>query len=157
MAKFEKPYAQVRAGEKFNSREVGITHPDNGSFIKIADNGDIEISAGEGISIILHPQNKSITIIADSIKFMVKDRDAIRINNLILNTDATKYSEPTFVPSDPDEMKTLYGGTMDYVVETDRRKVIDPATKDRITWDEYIKLYNREPSWNGSFFEQVLL
>ncbi len=153
MAKFEKPYSQVRDGERFNLRELGLNHPDNKSFIKIADNGDVEISAGPGISIILHPHNRSITFVADSIKMLVRDHDGVKINDLILNTDATNYSEPTFLESDPVDMSYFYDGTVEFVQNLDNRKVVDPNTQSRIQWDEYVKLYKREPTWNGSYFE----
>lgn len=105
---FEKPYNQLAREESFGEREVGINHPDNSSFIKVADNGVIEISAGVGLSIILNPMNRSVTFVADSVKFLIRDKDSFKVNDLMLNLQATKYSEPTFIEKEPNERNFLY-------------------------------------------------
>lgn len=43
---------------KIQEKEVGLKHPNNNSFIKIKDNGTIEMFSGDGGGIRLHPDNK---------------------------------------------------------------------------------------------------
>lgn len=153
MSRFDQQYEQVRKEETFGPREVGISHPDNNSFVKIADNGDVEVSVGPGCAVILHPQDGSITFVASRVRFLIGDNGAFTINDLILNTDATNYAEPTFVERSMTDHTYLYDGTTNYVAEVDDREVRDPATGRVITWDEYVEEYNKEPEWNGSYFE----
>lgn len=104
-----------RNQEKFGLREVGLTHPDLSSFIKLADNGDIHIVAAEGLAIILHPQNKSITFVGDTVKFLTKEEDGLRWNKLSFNSQATKYTEPAFVSYVEDDYQNLYRGLDDFL------------------------------------------
>lgn len=101
--------------DKFGLREVGITHPDLPSFIKLADNGDIHIVAAEGLGIIMHPQNKSITMVGDSVRFLTKEEDGLRWNKLSFNYQATKYTEPAFVSYEDDDYQNLYRGLDDWL------------------------------------------
>lgn len=117
MSRFEQQYNQLRTEESFSGREVGLNHPDNSSFIKVADNGDITLSVGTGCSIIMSSVNKSITFVADNVKFLVRDEDGVKINDLILNSKATKYSEPTFIERDPSEYNYLYDDVNSYVTD----------------------------------------
>jgi hypothetical protein len=39
----------LKSRKEFSDREVGLTHPDMSSFIRLNDNGDIEIFAAPGI------------------------------------------------------------------------------------------------------------
>lgn len=153
MTKFTKPYSDIRNQESFGLRETGITHPDSQSFIRLRDNGDVEISAGPGISIILHPQNKSITFIADSVKFMVKETAGVKVNDLIMNTDATNYAEPAFIPMDPEAIPYIFDDAISYVKEEDSRKVKDAETGHFISWEQYTKKYGKDPVWNGLYYE----
>lgn len=117
MSEFDKQYNQVRREESFGPREVGISHPDTSAFVKMADNGDIEITACPGLTFILHPQDKSFTIVADKVRFILGGKEVFQINDLILNTDATNYAEPTFLKKDISEHTYLYDGTADYLEE----------------------------------------
>lgn len=107
---FENAAGIIEQQEKFGLREVGLTHPDMSSFIKLADNGDIHISAGDGLAIIMHPQNKSITLVGDSVRFLTKEEDGLRWNKLSFNYQATKYTEPAFISYQEDDYQNLYRG-----------------------------------------------
>lgn len=108
---FERPSEMVSKLNRFSGREVGLTHPDTDAFIKLSDTGDIEYVATDGLAIIMHPQNKSITFIADHVKFLTKDRDGLRWNKLSFNSKATKNTEPTFVTYEEDEVHNIYNDT----------------------------------------------
>jgi hypothetical protein len=81
----------------FSKREVGLTHPDTSSFIKLTDRGDIEIFAGEELGIIISPSSGSISIFADVLKIYSKEDDGVRWNNMSLNYASDEYSEPALV------------------------------------------------------------
>ncbi len=46
------PVKIIADQDKFDDREVGLTHPDNGGFIRVCNNGDIELSSGEGVFVL---------------------------------------------------------------------------------------------------------
>jgi hypothetical protein len=81
----------------FSKREVGLTHPDTSSFIKLTDRGDIEIFAGEELGIIISPSSGSISIFADVLKIYSKEDDGVRWNNMSLNYASDQYNEPALV------------------------------------------------------------
>ncbi len=145
----------ARQGNVFNEREVGLTHPDVPGFIKISDSGDIEIFAAEGVGIILHPHNKSITFVADSVKFVVKDR-GVRINDSTINEQARRFTEPVMVPTQFDQPVSMLSYVTSYVDDdydyTANDKIIDPNTHLPITREEYKNLYGKDPEWKGDHY-----
>lgn len=114
-SKFIRPIDILYDQNRFGDREVGITHTETAAYLKMADSGDIECMAAEGLGFIMHPQNRSITFVADSIRFVTKEQDGLRWNKLSFNPQATSYTEPAFVTLDEDEMINLYKGSEDYV------------------------------------------
>jgi len=88
---------EVSKRNSFSKREVGLTHPDTSSFIKLTDRGDIEIFAGEELGIIISPSSGSISIFADVLKIYSKEDDGLRWNNMSLNYASDQYSEPALV------------------------------------------------------------
>ena len=116
MATRFNPNKLLSRDDSFSDSDVGITHEDNQSFIKINDNGDIEIFAGEGLGIILHPNNRSITFVADKVRFATQENNGFIWNKLSLNPQAISYAEPALVEYDNnDETKSLYRNLEDYV------------------------------------------
>lgn len=107
---FYDPAWDQYAQDTFQKREVGLNHPDNKSHIRLHNNGDVEITAGEGLSIWLHAGSRSITFVADSIKFITRD-DGLHWNRLNFNKDAWQFNESTFYRAeDVDARKGLYRG-----------------------------------------------
>lgn len=94
---FNRPYDLLSKQAKFSGREVGITHPDVFSFIKIADNGDIQIMAQDGLGIIISTAQHCIFLVADNIKLLTKEDEGLKWNKLAFNPKAVKYSEPAFI------------------------------------------------------------
>lgn len=88
---------ELKRRKEFSNREVGITHPDNKGFIRIADSGEIEIFAAPGIGLILNPNTRSVSIIADSIKFFCRDDDGLRWNGKSFNPASDVYNEPALL------------------------------------------------------------
>lgn len=117
--RFKRPIQFVQEQDRFGPNEVGITHPENDSFFRIRDNGDIELIAGEGLGMIFHPAKRSVTIIADSIKFMTREHGGLRWNNQLFNETADTFNEPTFVPARDDEAYGLYKGVEQFLYDDD--------------------------------------
>lgn len=117
--KFKRPIQFVQEEDRFRPNEVGITHPENSSFFRIKDNGDIELVAGDGLAIILHPNKRSVTIVADSIKFMTREHGGLRWNGQLFNEMADTFNEPTFVPASDEDSYGLYKGVEQFLYDDD--------------------------------------
>ena len=110
MAGFKRPVNIEEIRNSFSRTEVGLTHPHSPSFIKLNDNGCIEIFAKEGLGIVIDPGTNSINFFADHVKFFTKDLDGMRWNKLSFNHKATRYTEPVFVNYETDETMNIYRG-----------------------------------------------
>ena len=111
--RFTRPVKAVENRERFSRTEVGITHLP--AYIKLADNGDIELWASEGLGMVFHPGNRSITIVADTVKFLTKPYDGLRWNDLAFNYEADQFQEPALMPFDSDGIQNIYRGTDDFL------------------------------------------
>lgn len=87
---------EISKRRQYSDREVGLTHPDLDSFLRLNDQGDIEIFAAPGVGIVISARSKSISFFADSIRFFTKE-DGLRWNSYNFNYSASKFSEPTLV------------------------------------------------------------
>jgi hypothetical protein len=105
----------VKEQDTYGPREVGLTHPDVDGFVRISDAGDIELIATPGVGIIIHPQNRSITIMADHIKFVTKEHDGMIWNSLSFNPRSFNYAEPTFLRFTAEDKHGLYDGSDYYL------------------------------------------
>lgn len=115
---FTSPSETVHRQGRFSPREVGLTHPDVPSFIRLCDNGDIELIAGEGLGIILSPRSGSITLVADRIKFLTRGENGLRWNKVAFNDRAVAFNEPTFLTVDDLNTPSLYRD-VDYYLDDD--------------------------------------
>lgn len=112
--RFERPTDILSMQDMFAEREVGVTHPDVSSHIRFKDNGDVEIISGEGLGIVFNRKNRSITIFADSIRFLTKEGTTLRWNKNSFNDKANTFNEPTFIPTVNQDLPSLYKGIADY-------------------------------------------
>lgn len=109
--KFDRPIKFVQGQDTYRPNEVGVTHPANPAFIRLKDNGDIEISACEGCTIIMHPAKRSITFVADSIKFLTRSgMQGLTWNGQAFNENADTFNEPMMVPLGDDDAYSPYKG-----------------------------------------------
>lgn len=118
------PHDIIAQQNTFSANEPGLTHPVQSSHVRLRDNGDIEIVAGDAISMVMSLSSRTITFTADSIKFLTKDQQGLRWNNLAFNPKGTSFSQPTFLALTDDHVVDLYNGATNYVPTTK-----DPTTK----------------------------
>ena len=102
--KYAPTNVDVKKRKTFSDREVGLTHPDIASFIRLNDYGDIEIFASPGVGIVISARSKSISLFADDIKLNSKE-DGFKWNRYSFNYAASSYSEPTLIKINP---KTIH-------------------------------------------------
>lgn len=116
---------ELKKRKEFSEREVGLTHPDLNSFLRLNDQGDIEIFAAPGIGIVISSRSKSVSIFADSIKFMCKE-DGLRWNNYNFNYSASAFMEPTLVKVNYKDIHSAQNGATYYL---DTLKIIEDEEK----------------------------
>lgn len=135
---------------EFSKSEVGLTHMGTDSFIRLCDNGNIEIFAGQEAAIILNPNTGTVTINADCIKFKTRERGGLRWNKMLFNAKATGFSEPTFITiEDGIDTKNRYRGVNYFAsdIESSEFKgftVVDDETGTPMTLGEYAKRLREE-------------
>lgn len=117
MARFGRPFNNMLAQDQFSLREVGMTHPDNASFLRIKDNGDIELSSAEGCGIILHAATGNVTVVGNEIRFITNDGNTIRWNSRRFNSRSVVFTQPALVEMDDDEQYSPYSGAEAFYVE----------------------------------------
>lgn len=101
---------------EFSRREVGFNHPDNNSFLRLNDDGDIEIFATPGIGMVISASGRSISLFADKIKFFCSE-NGLRWNNFNFNYSATDYSQPTLVKVDTKTINSAQNGAEHYLAK----------------------------------------
>lgn len=110
VAKFSHQYqwADHTSSNLYKLREVGVTHPDTMSYIKISNNGDIELVYGEGCAIIVSSTQNRITIVCDEMKIFTNEEDGIVWNGLSFNPASISYHQPALRQTDTEENKRVY-------------------------------------------------
>lgn len=132
-SEFDDPGEQMQLeSHEFGNQEPGLNHPDNPAFIRLRNDGAIEIMADDGVGIILDPRSRSITMVADHVKFFTREEGGIRWNDTELNSRATRFDEPTLVQADNEGSITdLYRDTSWFMDEDDEEAEEKP--RDKIT------------------------
>lgn len=111
---FDENY-EIKRRKQFSHREVGLTHPDTASFIRIADGGAIEIFACPGVGIVINPGTRSISLFADNIKFYCKDNDGLRWNSMSFNPASDMYNEPALIKTNDFENNPAFYNAVRYL------------------------------------------
>lgn len=99
----------------FSRREVGLTHPDNSSFIRITDTGAIEIFAGEELGLIISPETRSISIFADVVKIFSNEDNGMRWNGMSFNYAGDSFQEPALLPIDDKDINAGFNNARYYL------------------------------------------
>ena len=95
---------ELNRRSQFSQREVGLTHPDTSSFLRLNDEGDIEIFAAPGVGIVISASSTTISFFAEKVRFFCGE-DGLRWNEFNFNYAASDYSQPTLVKINP---KTIH-------------------------------------------------
>jgi len=111
---FDENY-EIKRRKQFSHREVGLNHPDNSSFIRIADGGAIEIFSCPGVGIVINPGTRSISLFADNIKFYCKDDDGLRWNSMSFNPASDVYNEPALIKTNQFENNPAFYNSIRYL------------------------------------------
>lgn len=121
--------AELVRRNEFSRREVGLNHPDNHSFIRLNDDGDIEIFAAPGVGIVISATGRSISLFGDSVRMFTKE-DGLRWNNYHFNYSAYDYSQPTLVKIDhrsinsPQNHASYYLEKLEEITQKEKSKTI---------------------------------
>lgn len=118
---------ELKRRKQFSEREVGLTHPDLNSFIRLNDQGDIEIFAAPGIGLVISGRSKSVSIFGDSIRLMCKE-DGLRWNKYNFNYASSAFMEPTLVEISYKEIHSAQNGASYYL---DTLKIMEKEEKDK--------------------------
>jgi hypothetical protein len=98
---------EISRRKSFSPREVGLTHPDNSSFIRLTDAGDIEIFAAPGVGIVINGSTRTISFFAENVKFHTNE-DGLKWNSMEFNHSATTFAEPALVNADSKSYNPAY-------------------------------------------------
>lgn len=107
---------ELKRRNEFSRREVGFNHPDNNSFLRLNDDGDIEIFAAPGVGIVISGTGRSISLFADKIRMFCSET-GLRWNNFNFNYSAIDYSQPTLVKVDPKSIHTAQNDAQHYLAK----------------------------------------
>ena len=124
---------ELEKRSSFSRREVGLTHPDTSSFIKLNDRGDIEIFANEELGIVISPNSGTISIFADVFKIYTKEDAGFRWNNKSFNHAGDSYHEPALVTTDIKEVNPGYNYADYYLNSIDEFDETDGSSNNIIT------------------------
>lgn len=105
---------ELKRRNEFSRREVGLNHPDNNSFLRLTDDGDIEIFAAPGVGIVISATSKSISLFANKIRFFCSE-EGLRWNNFNFNYSAADYSQPTLIKIDSKSIHTAQNDALHYL------------------------------------------
>lgn len=107
---------ELKRRNQFSRREVGLNHPDNESFIRLNDDGDIEIFAAPGVGMVISATSKTISLFANKIRFFCSE-DGLRWNNFNFNYSAIDYSQPTLVQINTKSIHTAQNDAQHYLAK----------------------------------------
>jgi hypothetical protein len=125
-----KPENEIGRRNEFSKREVGLNHPDTNSFIRLTDEGDIEIFAAPGIGIVISSIGRSISLFADNIRMFTKE-DGLKWNSYHFNHSAIDYSEPTLLKIDYQSIHSPQNNAEHYLArlnEISQKESVKPIT-----------------------------
>lgn len=106
-------YYRNSQDKKFGDDEVGISHKENGSHVKIRDNGTIDIFASASLGIRLDPTNQSINIIAKKVSINTQNYDLqtnpskFKLNSQPIDIDQVEVRDAEVGQIYSDEFKSL--------------------------------------------------
>ncbi len=112
---FDRPTVTIAQQNTYSDTEVGITHLSAPSFIKLLDNGDVEIMVEDGLGIVMNASSKSITFMGHAIRFLTTDTNGLVWNRTAFNDQATTYTEAAMINLTDSDLSQLFAGVENYL------------------------------------------
>ena len=106
---------QLSIEDRFSLDEVGLTHPNTNAYVKLCNDGSVEIYAGNDTGVFMNPNTKTITFMADKVKFITNNENGICWNDKELNSQATSFTEPALVPIESRPENGAYRDFSNYI------------------------------------------
>lgn len=94
--RFNYPTNIMGIQDSFAPDDVGLSHPNNGSFIKINGQGEVVIHAN-GMSIHMSTTHRRITVHASDVKILAK---SIFWNKAMFDPNSFSFTHPLLQPTD---------------------------------------------------------
>lgn len=116
---FNRPSKYIGQQDTYSDTEVGLTNPTTPAFMKLLDNGDIEIIAQDGVGIILSAESQTITFIGHAIQFLTTDMNGLVWNRTAFNSQATTYSEAALIQLADNDLSKMFNGVENYLPSGD--------------------------------------
>lgn len=108
--------AELNRRNQFSQREVGLNHPDTNSFLRLNDEGDIEIFAAPGVGIVISASSRTISFFSEKVRFFCAE-DGLRWNEFNFNYSASDYSQPTLVKINPKSIHMAQNSAYHYLAK----------------------------------------
>ena len=112
---FVRPTGHIAQQDTFSNTEVGVTHPSQPSFMRLLDNGDIEIMAKDGVGIIMSAASQTITLIGHAVRFLTTDDNGLVWNRTAFNEHATSFNEPALLNLADTDLQQMFQGVDTYI------------------------------------------
>ena len=112
---FNRPTDIVVNQDTFSKTEVGLTNLNTTSFIKLLDNGDLEIIVKDGLGLIFSAEHSTITLMGNAIRFLTTHNNGLVWNRTAFNDQATTYSEASLVNLTDQDLSQIFNGVDHYL------------------------------------------
>ena len=112
---FSRPILQIAQQNTFSNSEVGVTHPQHPSYVRLLDNGDVEIMAKDGVGIIMSAASHTITFVGHAVRFLTTDKNGIVWNRTAFNEQATTFNEPALFNLADTDLQQMFQGTENFI------------------------------------------
>jgi len=139
--------SELNRRNQFSQREVGLNHPDTNSFLRLNDEGDVEIFASPGVGIVISASSSTISFFAEKIRFFCSE-DGLRWNEFNFNYSASDYSQPTLVKINPKSIHMAQNNAYHYLAklkDIDQKEVQKPITINEEYGFGQQQVENRQP------------
>jgi len=154
--------AELARRKQFSQREIGLNHPDTNSFLRLSDEGDIEIFAAPGVGIIISASSSTISFFAEKIRFFCGE-DGLRWNEFNFNYSSSDYSQPTLVKVNPKSIHSAQNEAYHYLAKLKSMGQKDAPNPTTINEDygfssqkdDYNQKYDSSISTDGLSPEQI--
>ena len=112
---FDRPTITVAQQDTYSNTEVGVTHPTNPSYIKLLDDGGVEIIVQDGLGIMLDAASGTITLMGHAVRFLTTDSNGLVWNRNAFNDQATTYTEAPLITLSDNDLSQMFAGVENFL------------------------------------------